>query len=255
MLKILPFGHKRNSARGSSAYGSGDRGTALAVAQHSPEEYGADGWLTVHHIQKSYKKRLVVRGVTLAVGRGESVGLLGPNGAGKTTLVKLPAGLYPLKEGSILIGDADVATMDRGELRQRIGVIFQDFVHYHFSAAENVGLGWLPSLHDRDAVLRASESAGADEVIQKLPKKYDTPLGRWFGGEQLSIGQWQRVALARAFMRKSKVLILDEPTASIDAEAEHAIFERFEALKDDSTSILITHRFGSVKMADRIVVL
>jgi ATP-binding cassette subfamily B protein len=180
---------------------------------------------------------------------------VGENGAGKTTLVKLLTGLYPLLEGHITIGDDDVATLDRGALRARVGVVFQDFVHYHFTAADNVGIGWLPSRDDRAEVERAATDAGANEVIASLPEKYDTMLGRWFGGEQLSIGQWQRMALARAFMRRSRVLVLDEPTASIDAEGEHAIFERFEQLKHGATAILITHRFSTVRMANRIVVL
>ncbi len=193
--------------------------------------------------------------INLQIQPGETVALVGPNGAGKTTLVKLLVGLYGLNEGNILIDQDNVADMDRGELRRRIGVLFQDFVHYHFSAAENVGLGWLPKLDDRDAIVRAASDAGADGIIESLPESYDTMLGRWFGGEQLSIGQWQRMALARAFMRRSKVLILDEPTASIDAEGEHEIFQRFGELKEDATCILITHRFSTVRMADRIVVL
>lgn len=200
-------------------------------------------------------ERAALTDVSFRIAPGETVALVGVNGAGKTTLVKLLAGLYPLREGQILLGGDDVATMDRGALRQRIGVIFQDFVHYHFTASDNVGLGWLPKLQDRDAVERAADEAGASEIVAKLPGGWDAMLGRWFGGEQLSVGQWQRMALARAFMRRSKVLILDEPTASIDAEAEHAIFERFRELKRDATCVLITHRFGTVRMADRIVVL
>ncbi len=193
--------------------------------------------------------------INLNIQPGETVALVGPNGAGKTTLVKLLVGLYGLNEGRIQIDSDDVADMDRGELRRRIGVLFQDFVHYHFTAAENVGLGWLPKLDDREAIVKAAGDAGAEEIIKSLPESYDTMLGRWFGGEQLSIGQWQRMALARAFMRRSKVLILDEPTASIDAEGEHEIFQRFGELKEDATCILITHRFSTVRMADRIVVL
>lgn len=199
--------------------------------------------------------RPALTGVDLDIQPGETVALVGPNGAGKTTLVKLLVGLYGLKHGRIRIGDQDIADMDRGELRRRIGVLFQDFVHYHFTAAENVGLGWLPRLDDRESIENAARDAGADGIIESLPESYDTMLGRWFGGEQLSIGQWQRMALARAFMRRSKVLILDEPTASIDAEGEHEIFQRFQELKNDATCILITHRFSTVRMADRIVVL
>ncbi|MEM9067166.1 MAG: ABC transporter ATP-binding protein [Myxococcota bacterium] len=200
-------------------------------------------------------KRPALHEIDLAIEPGETIALVGPNGAGKTTLVKLLVGLYSLREGRIRIGERDIADMDRGELRQRIGVLFQDFVHYHFSAAENIGIGWLPKMEDRDAVTRAAEDAGADGIVRSLPEDYDTMLGRWFGGEQLSIGQWQRMALARAFMRRSNVLILDEPTAAIDAEGEHEIFQRFQELKEDATCILITHRFSTVRMADRIVVL
>jgi len=193
--------------------------------------------------------------VSFEVEPGETIALVGPNGAGKTTLVKLLCGLYAVEEGRITIDGEDIAEMDRGALRQRIGVLFQDFVHYHFTAAENVGLGWVPSVEDRGAIERAAKAAGADAIIESLPDGWEAMLGRWFGGEQLSIGQWQRMALARAFMRPSRVLILDEPTASIDAEGEHEILERFQQLEQDATCILITHRFSAVRMADRIVVL
>jgi ATP-binding cassette subfamily B protein len=145
--------------------------------------------------------------------------------------------------------------MERGALRSRVGVVMQDFVHYHFTAGENVGLGWLPDLDDAGRVAKAAEDGGASEVIEALPAKYEQMLGRWFGGEQLSGGQWQRVALARAFMRRSEILVLDEPTASIDAEGEQALFDRFQSLKANRTAIVVTHRFGTVRMADRIVVL
>lgn len=196
-----------------------------------------------------------LRDVTLTIGAGETIALVGPNGAGKSTLVKLLAGFYAPTSGRIVVGGDDLATVDRAMLRSRVGIVFQDFVHYHFTAADNVGLGWVPSRGDRAAVERAAQAARADEVIEALPGGYDAMLGRWFDGEELSIGQWQRVALARAFMRRSDVLILDEPTASIDAEGEHEVFERFRALKANRTAVLITHRFGSVRMADRIVVL
>lgn len=193
--------------------------------------------------------------VSFTVAPGETIALVGPNGAGKTTLVKLLVGLYELTQGDILIDDRRIQELDKGELRARVGVVFQDFVHYHLTAQDNVGIGWLPSREDREAVERAARDAGASSIIESLPEGYDSMLGRWFGGEQLSIGQWQRMALARAFMRKSRVLILDEPTASIDAEGEHEIFERFRELKRGATAILITHRFSTVRMADRIVVL
>ncbi len=213
--------------------------------------------LSFEHVSFRYpgSDRPCLDDVSFTVEPGETVALVGPNGAGKTTLIKLLVGLYSLDEGRVTLGGRDVSDLDKGELRARVGVVFQDFVHYHFTAKDNVGIGWLPAREDGDAVERAARDAGAAEVIESLPEGYDSMLGRWFGGEQLSIGQWQRMALARAFMRKSRVLVLDEPTAAIDAEGEHEIFERFRELKRDATALLITHRFSTVRMADRIVVL
>ncbi len=193
--------------------------------------------------------------VSFRVAPGETVALVGPNGAGKTTLVKLLTGLHAATEGRILLGGDDVAGIERGALRSRVGAVLQDFVHFHFTAGENIGLGWLPDLDDPERVAQAARDGGASELVEKLPAQYRTMLGRWFGGEQLSGGQWQRIALARAFMRRSELLVLDEPTASIDAEGEHELFERFRSLKANRTAILVTHRFGTVRMADRIVVL
>ncbi len=195
-----------------------------------------------------------LKDVSLTLEPGETLALVGRNGAGKTTLVKLLVGLYAPTSGRILVDGRDVATMSRAELRRQVGVIFQDFAKFQLSARDNVGVGWLPKREDDEAVSHAVDEAGAREVVDRLPKGLDTPLGRAFGGDDLSIGQWQRVALARAFMRRSKMLVLDEPTASLDAEAEHEIFRRFGELKAGRTALLITHRFGSVKMADRIVV-
>lgn len=199
--------------------------------------------------------RKALAGVDLRIAPGQAVALVGLNGAGKTTLIKLLTGLHRPTSGRVLLDGEDISTLDPGALRARIGVVFQDFAHYHLTAAENVGIGWTPSIDDRAAVEAAAERGGASDVLHSLPKGFDTMLGRWFGGEQLSIGQWQRVALARAFMRASGVLVLDEPTASLDAEAEHAIFERFRSLAAGRTVLLVTHRFSTVRMADRIVVL
>ena len=192
--------------------------------------------------------------VSLVIEPGETIALVGRNGAGKTTLIKLLVGLYRPTSGRILIDGADVAEMSAAELRGKIGVIFQDFARFQFSAGDNVGVGWLPARNDGDAIDQAINAAGAEEVIQRLPKGLETPLGRAFGGDDLSVGQWQRIALARAFMRKSRLLILDEPTAAMDAEAEHEIFQRFRDLKASRTALLITHRFSTARMADRIVV-
>ncbi len=192
--------------------------------------------------------------VSLTLRAGETVALVGRNGAGKTTLVKLLVGLYRPTAGRILLDGVDTATLHPAEVRRRVGVIFQDFVRFQFSAADNVGVGWLPAREDRAAIERAVDDAGARDVVARLPKGLDTALGRAFGGDDLSVGQWQRVALARAFMRPSALLVLDEPTAALDAESEHEVFERFKALKAGRTALLITHRFASVRMADRIVV-
>ncbi|MEZ4410066.1 MAG: ABC transporter ATP-binding protein [Polyangiales bacterium] len=186
---------------------------------------------------------------------GETVALVGRNGAGKTTVVKLLLGLHRPTGGRILVDGVDAATLHPAELRRRVGVILQDFARWQFSAADNVGLGWMPAIDDRAAVERAVEDAGAERVIARLPQGLDTPLGRAFGGDELSGGQWQRVALARAFMRRSKLLVLDEPTAALDAEAEHEVFQRLRDLKRGRTALIITHRFSTVRMADRIVVI
>jgi ATP-binding cassette subfamily B protein len=199
-------------------------------------------------------ERDVLTDVNLTLRAGQTVALVGRNGAGKTTLVKLLVGLYRPTSGRILIDGIDAATLSAAQLRRRVGVIFQDFVRFQFSAGDNVGLGWLPAREDRIAVERAVNDAGAEAVISRLPKGLDTPLGRAFGGDDLSVGQWQRIALARAFMRRSGILVLDEPTAAMDAETEHEIFERFRELKAGRTALLITHRFATVRMADRIVV-
>ena len=192
--------------------------------------------------------------VTLTIEPGETLAVVGPNGAGKTTLVKLLTGLYRPTAGEIRLDGVDVSTLSTAELRARVGVIFQDFVRFHFTVADNIGVGWLPEIGNRAAIERAAAAGGIDDVIARLPEGYGQGLGRWFGGEELSVGQWQRLALARAFMRRSPVLILDEPTAALDAEAESEIFARFRELTADRTAILITHRFSTVRMADRIAV-
>jgi ABC-type multidrug transport system fused ATPase/permease subunit len=199
--------------------------------------------------------RDVLQEVSLTLRAGETVALVGRNGAGKTTLVKLLTGLYRPTAGRILLDGVDVATLSPGALRRRVGVILQDFVRYQFSAGDNIGVGWLPAREDPAALAGAVSDAGAEAVVSRLPKGLATPLGRAFGGDDLSVGQWQRVALARAFMRKSGVLVLDEPTASLDAEGEHEVFLRLRDLKRGRTALLITHRFSTVRMADRIVVL
>jgi ATP-binding cassette, subfamily B, bacterial len=201
--------------------------------------------------------RWALRDVDVFVPKGQSLALVGENGAGKTTFIKLLAGLYDPTEGRVLLDGRDVRAWDERELRARIGVIFQDFNEYQLALRENVAFGSVDHRDDELRVGRAVEQGGAKELVAALGAGLDTQLGRWFaGGVELSGGQWQKVALARAFMREeADILILDEPTAALDAEAEHAVFQRFRALAAGRTTILISHRFPTVRMADRILVL
>ncbi|MGA8893622.1 MAG: ABC transporter ATP-binding protein [Anaeromyxobacteraceae bacterium] len=197
-----------------------------------------------------------LRNVTLTIRPGETIGLVGENGAGKSTLVKLLLRLYDPTEGRITYGGVDLRDLDPADLRGRIGAVFQDFVRYQFTAAENIGLGNPAHVDDRERIADAAGRAGAGPLVASLPRGLDTVLGGWFeAGHEISAGQWQKLAVARAFMREAEVLILDEPTASIDAEAEHELFERFRELAAGRSAIVISHRFSTVRMADRIAVL
>jgi ATP-binding cassette subfamily B protein len=198
-----------------------------------------------------------LRHVDLEIPAGQSLALVGHNGAGKSTLIKLLCRLYEPTEGRILLDGKDLRSFDETELRRRIGVVFQDFNRYQFTARENIGFGSVDHLQDEPRLQRAIDAGGAREVVQALPDGLETPLGKWFmKGSELSGGQWQKIALARSFAREeADLLILDEPTAALDAEAEHQVFERFRAMTKGRTAILISHRFPTVRMADRIVVL
>jgi len=197
-----------------------------------------------------------LRDVSLCIRPCEKIALVGPNGAGKTTLIKLLTRLYDPTEGQILLDGVDLREYDLRDLRQHIGVIFQDFVHYHLSAAENVGFGQIEALDDRPRIVRAAQKSGADPVIAALPEGYETTLGRWFSkGRDLSGGEWQKIALGRAFMRDCQMLVLDEPTAALDAENELRVFQQFRQLTSDKMAVLISHRFSTVRMADRIFVI
>ena len=156
----------------------------------------------------------------------------------------------------MLLDGRDLRDYDLGDLRARIGVIFQDFVRFHFTAAENIGVGRVGKLEDRPRIADAATRSLADDLIERLPMRYDQPLGRRFNnGVDLSGGEWQKIAIARAYMREADVLILDEPTAALDARAEYEVFERFKDLSKGRTAVIISHRFSTVRMADRIVVL
>jgi ATP-binding cassette subfamily B protein len=201
-------------------------------------------------------ERWAVRGLSFRLRAGETLALVGENGAGKTTLVKLLARLYDPDEGRILLDGHDLREYDLGALRANIGVIFQDFVRYHLTAAENIAVGRIEARDDRARIVEAAQRSLADEVIGKLPNGYDQVLGKRFRtGIDLSGGEWQKVAIARAYMRDAQLLILDEPTAALDARSEFEVFQRFKELSEGKTAVLISHRFSSVRMADRIVVL
>jgi ATP-binding cassette subfamily B protein len=221
-------------------------------------EMAGDG-IFLEHVSFRYpgKEEWALRDVSFAIPRATSVALVGENGAGKTTLVKLITRLYQPAEGRILLDGRDLREWDEGVLRARFGVVFQDFNQYQLTARDNVGLGSSAHVMDDARIARAAERGGAAEVITRLPRGLETPLGNWFHqGTELSGGQWQKVALARAFMREdADILVLDEPTAALDAESEHLVFERFRALAQGRTAILVSHRFPTVRMADRVIVL
>jgi ATP-binding cassette subfamily B protein len=197
-----------------------------------------------------------VRNLSFTLKAGEVLALVGENGAGKTTLVKLLARLYDPDEGRILLDGVDLRGYDIGVLRSHFSVIFQDFVRYHLTAGENIAVGRIEARHDRERIMAAAKRSLADEVIARLPRGYDQLIGRRFRmGVELSGGEWQKVAIARAYMRDAQVLILDEPTAALDARAEFEVFQRFKELSAGKTVVLISHRFANVRMADRILVM
>jgi ATP-binding cassette subfamily B protein len=201
-------------------------------------------------------ERWAVRHLSFTLRAGEVLALVGENGAGKTTLVKLLARLYDPDEGRVLLDGHDLREYDVAELRDDIGVIFQDFVRYHMTAAENIAVGRIEARDDRARIEAAAESSMADDVIRRLPAGYDQVIGKRFRtGVELSGGEWQKIAIARAYMRGAQLLILDEPTAALDARSEFEVFRHFKELSAGRTAVLISHRFSSVRMADRILVL
>jgi ATP-binding cassette subfamily B protein len=200
--------------------------------------------------------RLVLDGLTFRLERGQRVALIGQNGQGKTTIVKLLTRLYDPTAGRILLDGVDLREYDLEDLCRQIGVIFQDFMRYEMTAAENIAVGRIEARGDRDQIHLAAQKSRASEVVARLPKGYDQLLGRRFeGGLDLSGGEWQKIALARAYLRDAQVLVLDEPTAALDAQSEYDVFQRFSELTTGKIALLISHRFSTVRMADEIFVL
>ncbi len=198
----------------------------------------------------------VLDGINLEIKAGETIALVGENGAGKTTLIKLLCRLYEPTEGSISVDGVSLGSFTCADLRRQIAVVFQDYIRYSMTARENIWFGNVDMPPDNNNIEAAAVKSGADRVVNNLPNGYDTLLGYIFdGGKELSTGQWQKIALARAFYREAQILLLDEPTSSLDAQAEFEVFQAFRALTQGKTAILVSHRLSTVRMADRILVL
>ncbi len=240
----------------------------LAFFEMKPQvQSKADGFPAPRPIRRGFEfrnvsfaypgtERRVLTGFNFTLSPGERVALIGENGQGKTTIVKLITRLYDPSEGQILLDGVDLREYDLESLHAEIGVIFQDFMRYEMTARENIAVGRVEMDHAPEEIEYAAEKSLADGVIARLPRRYDQMLGRRFeGGVDLSGGEWQKLALARAYLRDAQLLILDEPTASLDARSELEVFERFAELTSDKMALLISHRFSTVRMADRIVVL
>ena len=201
-------------------------------------------------------EKWAVRHLSFHLKAGEKLALVGENGAGKTTLVKLLARLYEPTEGRILLDGTDLRKYDLNDLRHQVGIIFQDYVRFQMTASDNIAIGQISNITDKERIQSSAFKSLADPVIQRLPDKYEQVLGKRFNkGVELSGGEWQKVALARAYMRDAQLLILDEPTSALDARAEHEVFVRFSELIEGKTAVLISHRFSTVRMADRILFL
>jgi ATP-binding cassette subfamily B protein len=201
-------------------------------------------------------ERLVLNGLNFQLRPQERVALIGENGEGKTTIVKLLTRLYDPTDGDILLDGIDLRDYNLEDLYREIGVIFQDFMRYEMTARENIACGRIEDLSDLGLLESAARKSGADQVIERLPRRYEQMLGRRFeNGVDLSGGEWQKLALARAYLRDSQLLILDEPTAALDARSEYEVFRRFAELTSEKMALFISHRFSTVRMADRIVVL
>ncbi|SHF73463.1 ATP-binding cassette, subfamily B [Caldanaerobius fijiensis DSM 17918] len=239
------------------------KGAPQTSQQNSKVQYAPlkKGQHTIEFVDVSFKypgsDRYALKNINLKIDPGQTVALVGLNGAGKTTLIKLMIGLYDPTEGRILIDGKDIKEYNRKELQSIFGVVFQDFCHYAFTLGENIGFGKIENVEDEDMIREAAKKCGVDEFAEKLPKGYKTHLTRNFelDGVDLSIGQWQKVSIARAFFRQADVLILDEPTASLDPQAEYEVYQQFEQLKGDKTTVFVSHRLSSTTLATKIIFL
>ncbi len=238
--------------------------TFFAVRPHQrdipqpPIQLPGHGEITLENLSFTYSgsQKPVLQDVSLHIKAGETVALVGENGAGKTTLVKLIAGFYAPDRGRICFDGYDINQVSLAELHRHLSFVFQGFNQYEATAADNIAYGdWRRLLNDRAEIEQIARQSRVDDLIAGLPQQYDTLLGRLFGEHDLSGGQWQRIAIARAFARQAALLVLDEPTSNLDARAEYEIFSRFRELARGRTTILISHRFSTVSMADRIIVL
>lgn len=232
--------------------------TVVEPARALPVPRPMRSGVAFEHVTFCYPQstRKVLDDINLTVRPGEVVALVGENGSGKTTLCKLLCRLYDPVAGSITLDGADLRSFNTAELRREISVIFQDYARYNMSARENIWLGNVALAADDARIQAAARESGADDVISRLPRGYDTTLGKWFEeGEELSIGEWQKVALARAFVRDAQIVVLDEPTSAMDARTEFEVFSHFRRLVAGRAAILISHRFSTVRMADTIYVL
>jgi ATP-binding cassette subfamily B protein len=224
----------------------------------APALLASNGALEFDHVSFRYpgSEAAALDDVTFRIAPGETVAIVGRNGAGKSTLFKLVARLYDPTAGTIRLDGVDLRELDPAAVRRLIGGMFQDYVTYQATAAENIGLGELEHIEDRSSVEAAARKGGADSLLDRLPDGLDTPLGKWFdGGVELSGGEWQKIALGRAFMRDARILLLDEPTSALDAQAEFELFARLRSLARGRTAIYISHRFSTVRQADRILFL
>ena len=201
-------------------------------------------------------ERPALSDISITLRPGERIALVGENGAGKTTLAKILMGLYEPTSGRIAVDGVDLKEIALADWYRRIGAVFQNFTRYQASLRENIGFGWLPKLADAEAIARAAARSGADEVAVSLPRGLETSLGKEFQeGSELSVGQWQRLAIARAYLRPAEILVLDEPASGLDAKAEAGVYDHFARMAEASTVVLISHRLGSCRLADRILVL